>query len=63
MTFVRTKLELEKLPSGEDLEILLSDGEPLKNVPHSAREMGFSLISETTVRPGIYRIVLRRTSG
>ncbi len=44
MTFVKTKLRLEKMQKGEVLEVLLNDGEPLKNVPLSAEELGYSIL-------------------
>ncbi len=44
MTFVKTKLRLEKMEKGQVLEVLLNDGEPLKNVPLSAKELGHSIL-------------------
>ena len=35
MTFVRTKLKLAQMAKGDTLEVLLSEGEPLNNVPLS----------------------------
>jgi tRNA 2-thiouridine synthesizing protein A len=40
LNWVRTRLALEDLPSGERLEVLLDAGEPLDSVPRSAREDG-----------------------
>ncbi len=40
MTFVRTKLLLERMALGDVAEVRLNDGEPLVNVPRSARELG-----------------------
>ncbi len=40
MTFVKTKIQLSKLQKGDILEVLLTEGEPLNNVPRSAREQG-----------------------
>jgi TusA-related sulfurtransferase len=40
MTWVRTKLELEKLAPGEVLDVRCSEGEALENVPRSASEAG-----------------------
>ena len=37
MTFVKTKIELSKLQSGDILEVLLAEGEPLDNVPRNAK--------------------------
>ena len=45
MTFVRTKLLLEKMESGEIAVVRLNDGEPLQNVPRSVREQGHEVIS------------------
>ena len=40
MTFVKTKIELSKLQYGDILEVLLSEGEPLDNVPRNATDQG-----------------------
>ncbi len=41
MTFVRTRIALDRLPAGAVLHVLLSEGEPLDNVPRSAAELGY----------------------
>ena len=45
MTFVKAKLALAKISSGDVLEVTLSGGEPLENVPKSAEEEGHEIIS------------------
>ena len=40
MNWVRAKLELERLPSGQKLELILDPGEALDSVPRSARDEG-----------------------
>ena len=45
MTFVKTKLMLEKMQTGEILEVRLTDGEALENVPKSVREQGDTVLS------------------
>lgn len=35
MTLVRTKLKLAQMAAGDTLELLLSEGEPLDNIPAS----------------------------
>ncbi len=40
MTWVRTKLELERMAAGDALEVRCRPGEALENVPRSAREAG-----------------------
>jgi TusA-related sulfurtransferase len=40
MTWVRTKLALERLAPGDELTVALPEGEALEEVPRSAREAG-----------------------
>jgi len=44
MTFVRTKLRLERMRSGEVLRVRLRGEEPLRNVPKAAREEGHIIL-------------------
>jgi TusA-related sulfurtransferase len=55
MTWVRTKLELERMPPGEALEVRCPEGEALENVPRSAAEAGH----EVHVDGALVRIVRR----
>lgn len=45
LTFVKTKLSLEKLSVGDILEVRLRAGEPLINVPKSVKDEGHEIIS------------------
>lgn len=59
MNFVKTKLKLEELQPGEKLEVLLDAGEPVENVPRSAREEGHKVLS--LEREGEhYRVVIEK---
>lgn len=44
MTFVRTKLRLERMRAGEVLSVRLRGGEPLRNVPRAARDEGHDIL-------------------
>jgi TusA-related sulfurtransferase len=44
MTFVRTKLRLERMRSGEVLSVRLRGEEPLRNVPKAARDEGHIIL-------------------
>jgi tRNA 2-thiouridine synthesizing protein A len=51
MTWVRTKLTLERLGAGETLLVRCPEGEALENVPRSARAAGHAVAVEgTTIR-------------
>jgi TusA-related sulfurtransferase len=51
MTWVRTKLELDRLAPGDVLTVACAPGEALENVPRSAADAGHEVaVSGTTVR-------------
>jgi tRNA 2-thiouridine synthesizing protein A len=45
MTFVRTKLKLERMRPGEVLSVRLRGEEPLRNVPRAARDEGHAVLA------------------
>ena len=61
MTFVKTKIELAKLNTGDTLEVLLTEGEPLENVPRSSTEQGYKVLSihETEIK-GTHLVVIQK---
>lgn len=58
INYVKTKLKLEELDKGDLLEILLDEGEPIKNVPRSAREDGNKILKLTKSDNGDFYSVL-----
>lgn len=65
MTFVKTKLMLERMESGEILEVRLKGPEPLENVPRSAKEHGHEVLDlyaedATAGAAGTHRLLIRR---
>lgn len=60
MTFVRTKLKLAQMAPGDTLEVLLSEGEPLENVPRSAEEQGFRVEAVEHVNGTTHRVVITK---
>ena len=60
MTFVRTRLALDRLAPGQRLLVLLKGDEPRRNVPRSSREHGHTVLSEQTGADGITRLLLQR---
>ena len=51
LTWVRTKLALQRLAPGETLLVEVPEGEALENVPRSAAEAGHDVaVSGTSVR-------------
>lgn len=65
LTFVRTKLLLERMTPGQTAAIRLKGSEPLQNVPGSVKEHGHSVLSlepETSdsSADGVHRLVIRK---
>jgi tRNA 2-thiouridine synthesizing protein A len=60
LTFVRTKIALERLPVGGVLEVRLKGDEPLRNVPESARDLGHTVLALDPLEDGTWRLLLRR---
>jgi TusA-related sulfurtransferase len=57
--FVKAKLALEMIDSGETVEFYLDDGEPVKNVPRSLKEEGHKLLS-LEEKEGYYVLTLEK---
>lgn len=60
LTFVKTKLEFEKLNDGEILEILLTTGEPLENVPRALKELNCKILEIKNIDGRIFKITVQK---
>jgi TusA-related sulfurtransferase len=62
MTFVRVKLALERMVADATLIVRLNDGEPLRNVPRSARAEGYRVEELGPESPGarVHRLRITR---
>jgi sulfite reductase (ferredoxin) len=59
MNFVKTKIELATLKSGDILEILLDDGEPIENVPGSLKSEGH-LVLEQNKTENYWQVIIKK---
>jgi sulfite reductase (ferredoxin) len=59
MNFVQTKIQLSSMQSGDELEILLDDGQPIQNVPGSVRNEGHEIL-EQTATDNYWKVVIRK---
>jgi tRNA 2-thiouridine synthesizing protein A len=60
MTFVHTRLALDRLASGELLSVRLRGSEPRENVPRTAAEQGHTVVSVDDAADGTTLVVIRR---
>lgn len=59
MNFVKTKIELSAIQSGDLLEVWLDDGQPIENVPGSVRNEGHQVLVATPV-DGYWKVLIRK---
>lgn len=60
MTFVKTKIKLSQIAPGDILEVLLTEGEPLNNVPKSAKEQGYNVLGVEQVEGPVYKVTIQK---
>jgi Sulfite reductase, beta subunit (hemoprotein) len=59
MNFVKTKIALTSLSSGNLLEVWLDDGAPIENVPGSVRNEGHTIVS-TIQEQNYWKVLIRK---
>lgn len=62
MNFVKTKLQLEDMESGQVLEVILDDGSPVKNVPRSVKAEGHNILVLEEITDGQHRLVIENVA-
>lgn len=60
MTYVRTRLALDRLPAGQLLGVTLRGEEPARSVPETARLQGHEVLEEAALADGSKRVVIRK---
>jgi tRNA 2-thiouridine synthesizing protein A len=63
LTWVKTRIALERLPEGARLEVWLREGEPLESVPRSAQEDGHRVLAVEVLPDepaGSYRLLVEK---
>jgi len=65
LTFVKTKLLIERMQAGQTAEVRLKGQEPLENVPRSVEEHGHTIVRLSPEDPegpadGVYRMILKK---
>jgi tRNA 2-thiouridine synthesizing protein A len=61
MTFVRTRLALDRMAPGEVLLVTLRGEEPRRNVPRTATEQGHQVLAQDEDAAGDTRLWIRKS--
>ncbi len=59
LNYVKTKMKLETMDTGQVLEILLDDGDPIVNVPRSAKDDGNKIL-RVEPREDYYSVIIKK---
>ena len=65
LTWVKTRIALERIAAGERIEIWLTEGEAVDSVPRSAAEEGHRVVSVERMAPdaGAFRVLLEKSAA
>lgn len=56
INFVKLKVALEEIETGNILEVILDDGEPMRNIPRSVKEEGHRITSVNKLQDNSYKL-------
>jgi tRNA 2-thiouridine synthesizing protein A len=60
MTFVRTRLALDRMQPGEVLHVRLLGEEPWRNVVLNAQSLGHTVLADDPLADGVRRVTIRK---
>lgn len=60
LNFVKTKIQLETMQSGEILEVLLDPGEAIESVPQGVIEEGHQILEQLQIND-YFKVVIKKT--
>ncbi len=65
MNYVKTKLKLEMMDDGEQLEVWLDAGDPIRNVPQSLRNDGHKVLKQEAMGPDEhhFKVLVEKVEG
>ncbi|MBJ57269.1 MAG: response regulator SirA [Rickettsiales bacterium] len=63
ITFVKTKIALEKLEKGNQLTVHLNDKEALEGMPDSLNELGFKILEKLEISKGVFSLKIKHKTS
>ncbi len=60
ITFVKTKIALEKLNSNQYLNVHIEEGEALEGLPSSLKELGYHINNKIKIRDGVFSLEISK---
>jgi tRNA 2-thiouridine synthesizing protein A len=60
ITFVKTKIALEKLKSNQYLNVYIKDGEALDGLPSSLKELGYQIKNKVKINDDVFSLEISK---
>lgn len=60
VTFVKAKIAIEELETGQILSVHMNGGEPVQNVPRSMKEEGHKVLKLNKNEDGTYDLIVEK---
>jgi TusA-related sulfurtransferase len=60
LNYVKTKLKMEEMEVGQIIEVILDDGEPIRNVPLSLKQDGQEVLLQEKIDSNHWRVLIRK---
>lgn len=60
LNYVKTKIRMEEMEVGQIIEVILDDGEPIRNVPLSLKQDGHEVLSQDKIDDKHWRVLIRK---
>ncbi|MCS7213765.1 MAG: sulfurtransferase TusA family protein [Candidatus Calescibacterium sp.] len=60
LNYVKTKIRMEEMEVGQIIEVILDDGEPIRNVPLSLKQDGHEILSQEKIDDRHWRVLIRK---
>jgi TusA-related sulfurtransferase len=60
LTFVKVKIALNGIDSGDIIEVILNKGEAMKNVPRSIKDEGHKILKVKEKEEGVFSLIVKK---
>jgi tRNA 2-thiouridine synthesizing protein A len=63
INFVKVKLKLEEMDDGQNLEVIIDTGEPMRNIPRAIKEEGHRITSAEKLSDDAFSLLVNKGGG
>ena len=60
LNFIKIRLKMEELQTGDTLGVVIDDGEPIDSVPHSLQAEGFEVLEQEIFEKDYWFLMIKK---